>query len=63
MKILTIPFEENFYIQIGNHKIKIVTFETQEPGNIKFGIDASKDIKVHREEVYQIIQSQNQQTS
>lgn len=60
MRIITIPYEENIYIQIGDQKIKIVTFATQEPGNIKFGIDAPKNIKVHREEVYQIIQSKNQ---
>lgn len=59
MKIITIPFEEHFYIQIGKQKIKLITFATPEQGNIKFGIEASRDIKVHREEVYQVIKSQH----
>ena len=58
MKILTIPFEEHFYIQMGAEQIKLVTFATTEPGNIKFGIEASREVKVHREEVYQVIQKQ-----
>ena len=62
MKILTIPLEEHFYIHIGSQKIKLVTFATPEPGNIKFGIEASRDVKVHREEVYQVIQKQLEST-
>jgi carbon storage regulator len=60
MKIFTIPFEEKFYITLGDKVVKLVTFPTTEPGNIKFGIDASRDIQVHREEIYESIQNQKQ---
>lgn len=58
MKIITIPYEENFYIQVYGQTVKIVTFPTNEPGNIKFGIDAAREVQIHREEIYETIQQQ-----
>ena len=58
MQILTLPFEESFYITIGNDKVKIITFTTTDPLIIKFGIDASRNISIHREEIYESIQNQ-----
>ena len=58
MQILTIPYEEFFYITIGQQTVKIVTFPTAEHGNIKLGIEASRDIQIHREEIYEAIQNQ-----
>jgi carbon storage regulator len=58
MQILTVPFEEYFYIELGQHTVKVITFPTTEFGNIKFGIEASRDVQIHREEVYESIQSQ-----
>ena len=58
MQILTLPFEESFYITIGNDKVKIITFTTSDPLIIKFGIDASRNISIHREEIYESIQNQ-----
>ena len=55
MKILTVGFEEAFTVNINGETIQIIAFKTMEPGNIKFGINAPKSIKVHREEVYQAI--------
>ena len=58
MQILTLPFEESFYSTIGNDKVKIITFATTDPLIIKFGIDASRNISIHREEIYESIQNQ-----
>jgi carbon storage regulator len=58
MQILSIPFEEFFYITIGQQTVKIITFPTIEFGNIKLGIEASRDIQIHREEIYETIQKQ-----
>lgn len=55
MNILLIPFEQSLTLQIDGKKVSIVTFKTQEPGNIKFGIDAPRSVQVHREEIYHAI--------
>lgn len=58
MQILTIPFEETFYVKLQHETVKIVTFTTNDPGIIKFGIEASRGIQVHREEIYESIKKQ-----
>lgn len=58
MQIITIPFEENFFVQVNGQTVKIITFQTNEPGNIKFGIDAAREVQIHREEIYETIQQQ-----
>ncbi len=63
MQIFTIPFEEHFYIQINGKTVKLITFPTSEPGNIKFGIDAAREIQIHREEIYESIQEQKKATN
>lgn len=63
MQIFTIPFEEHFYIKLNNHVVKIIAFPTAEYGNIKFGIEASRDVEIHREEIYEFIQSQKESLS
>ncbi len=61
MQILTLPFEETFYLKTENETVKVVTFKTTDPLVIKFGIDASKNISVHREEIYESIHNQQNQ--
>ncbi len=57
MQILTIPFEEPFYIILGSETVKVLTFTTSDPGIIKFGIDASRQVAIHREEIYESIKN------
>jgi carbon storage regulator len=52
MDIFTLPFEKEIIIRIKDQDIKLITFRTPEHGNIKFGIDAPRSVKVNREEVY-----------
>jgi carbon storage regulator CsrA len=63
MQIINITTEQTFYIKKGQELIKIVLFNTPDEKIIKFGIDASKDIKVHREEIYESIQNQKKSTN
>ncbi|MCB0362686.1 MAG: carbon storage regulator CsrA [Bdellovibrionales bacterium] len=48
-------------IAIDDHiKIRIVQIKGKQ---VRLGIEAPKDTKIHREEVYQAIQDQNQESS
>ncbi|WP_199741699.1 hypothetical protein [Legionella sp. km535] len=51
MEIRHVEFEHQLILTINNEQIRITTFLTDEPGNIKLGIDAP-GILVNREEVY-----------
>ncbi len=62
MQILTIPFEESFYVKLQDEIVKIVTFTTNDPGIIKFGIEASRNVEIHREEIYESIKNQQKLT-
>lgn len=55
MDIITLPFEEALTIQLGGEKVQIIAFKTLEHGNVKFGVEAPRAVKVHREEIYYAI--------
>lgn len=55
MDIISLHFEEPLIICIKDTVIKILTFKTQEPGNIKFGVDAPRSVNIHREEIFHAI--------
>lgn len=61
MDILTLDFEEPLTLVIKGQRIEVVAFKTQEPGNIKFGIDAPRTVQVHREEIYEAIKLKKEQ--
>lgn len=61
MDILTLDFEESLTLMIAEQKIQVVAFKTSEPGNIKFGIDAPRNVQVHREEIYHAIKLKKEQ--
>lgn len=63
MEILTVDFEEPIVLTLNNQVVKLVAFKTQEQGHIKFGVDAPRSIKVHREEVYLAIKKQQEESS
>jgi len=63
MNILTVDFEEPVVLTINNQTIKLTAFKTQEHGHIKFGVDAPRAVKVHREEVYLAIKKQEEERS
>jgi carbon storage regulator len=58
MNIVTVSFEEPLVFCIKGEMVQIVAFKTPEHGNIKFGINASRSVNVHREEIYLAIKKQ-----
>lgn len=63
MNIVTIPFEEPLTVCINGELVQIVAFKTLEHGNIKFGVQASRSITVHREEIYHAIKQKQQNSN
>ncbi|MCH9690143.1 MAG: carbon storage regulator [Gammaproteobacteria bacterium] len=63
MDIVTVDFEEPLVLTVNNEVVRVVAFKTQEHGHIKFGVDAPRSIKVHREEVYLAIKKQEAEGS
>ena len=55
MDIINVPFEEPFTVELNGEKVQVIAFKTLEHGNIKFGVDAPRSVKVHREEIYHAI--------
>ena len=55
MQIITLNFEEPLIIHLQGKKVEVFAFQTQEIGNIKFGVEAPREVSVHREEIYHAI--------
>lgn len=62
MDIIHIAFEEKLTLSIHGELVQVVAFKMPEHGNIKFGVDAPRSVKVHREEIYQAIKLKEEQT-
>ena len=62
MDIINITFEEKLSLCIKGEIIQVVAFKMPEHGNIKFGVEAPRSVKVHREEIYQAIKMKEEQS-
>ena len=58
MEIVTLPFENKLILTLENQTVQITAFLTEDPGNIKLGINAPRDVAVNREEIHIIKQRQ-----
>jgi carbon storage regulator len=52
MDILYFDFNDPIIIEVQRNQIKLTLYETSEPGQIKFGIDAPRSVQINREEIY-----------
>src|SRR3990167_10279272 len=44
MQIITLNFEEPLIIHLQGKKVEVFAFQTQEIGNIKFGVEAPREV-------------------
>lgn len=63
MNIVSISFEEPLIITVKGEIVQLVAFRTNEHGNIKFGVQASRKVNIHREEIYHAIKQKEQETT
>ncbi len=63
MNIITLPFEESLKLNVNGEIVELIAFKTLEHGNIKFGVNASRSVKVHREEVAEAIRLKELESS
>jgi carbon storage regulator len=61
MNIVTLPFEEPLTVLVNGQSVQVIAFKTLEHGNIKFGVNAPREVEVHREEIYHAIKHKKQQ--
>ncbi len=52
MDILYFNFNDPLIIEVQQTQMKLTLYETSEPGQIKFGIDAPRSLQIDREEIY-----------
>ena len=51
MDIINIEFEKPLTIKLNGEKVSLTVFRTDEHGNIKFGVNAPRSMKIDREEI------------
>lgn len=54
MDIVYVEFENKMYLTVNHQPISLVCFKTDEHGNVKFGVDAPRDVSVNREEIAEL---------
>lgn len=57
MELITVAYEERLIMELDGKKVSLTVFPFKEPGCFNFGIDAPRDITIHREEIYKKIKS------
>lgn len=60
MEIINIPFEKPLTLVINGQHVDVTLFKTVEHGNIKFGINAPRNLGVDREEIHQAKKARQQ---
>lgn len=59
MDIVHVEFEKQMKLTVNKQEVTLTCFRTDEHGNIKFGINAPKNVGVNREEIHLMKTSNN----
>ena len=52
MQIINLTFNTHITLRSARGDVVVSAIETAEQGNIKFGIDAPREVAINREEIY-----------
>lgn len=52
LDIVNIEFEKEMKLTVNKQEVSLICFKTYEHGNIKFGVNAPKNVGVNREEIH-----------
>ena len=52
MDIVNVEFEKEMKLTLNQQEVALICFKTDEHGNIKFGVNAPKNLGVNREEIH-----------
>lgn len=52
VNIIKIEFEKEMKLTVNQQEITLICFKADEHGNIKFGVNAPKNVGVNREEIH-----------
>ena len=57
MDIVNVEFEKEMKLTVNQQEVLLTCFKTDEHGNIKFGINAPRQIAVNRQEIFEMKKS------
>jgi len=55
--IVNIAFENEMKLTVNQQEVTLICFKTDEHGNIKFGVNAPRQIAVNRQEIFEMKKS------
>lgn len=57
MDILNVEFEKELKLTVNSQEVTLTCFKTDEHGNIKFGVNAPRQLAVNRQEIFEMKQT------
>lgn len=57
MDIVNVEFEKELKLTLNKQEVTLICFKTDEHGNIKFGVNAPRQVAVNRQEIFEMKKS------
>lgn len=60
MDIVNVEFEKELKLTVNKQEVRLLCFKTDEHGNVKFGVNAPRQVAVNRQEIFEMKKSNKQ---